>query len=625
MIGMTRIFDSAKASRHLWIILGLTLTLSSAPAALAADVQTAELTPGNLVLREANLPTVLSQTDIALYQRIFKLQDDDRWQEADRVLAQLHDKLLAGTVLAQRYRDSSYRTSYAELLHWLERYADEPDAKAIYSLALARHPKGAALPPKPAANTVLPAVSDESGIEPRVDDPLFVKQDKKTLLPAAARRAAALRKEIHGLAADAPRKAELLLAGNEAKDLIDTAARDQLRASIAEGYLAQGEAQQALALSAATETNAYQSLTNWNAGLAAWRLGQLDEARRRFQAVARSASQSSWVKSAAAFWAARVELRARRPENYAYWLRAAAENPRTFYGILARRLLGMSLAVSFDADRFTEFDAQLVAGTEAGRRILALLAVDQRELAAAEVTQLAANGSGTLLQSLAALADCANLPAVSLQLAAVLANADGRTHDIALYPVPRWQPLGGFTVDRALIFALMRQESQFLTDAKSQVGAAGLMQLMPATARSMAERAGVSLNSHNRKAERKALNDPETNLLLAQEYVQTLMRDSRIKGNLILFAVAYNHGPTATARWAAAQPALRDDPLLFLESVPWAESRVYAMRVLTNYWIYRLRLNQPTPALDALAAGHWPTYIAQDGTAVADNGRHAQD
>src|SRR5512146_2850696 len=187
MIGMTRIFDSPKASRHLWIILGLTLTLSGTRAAKAADMQTAELTPGNLVLREANLPTVLSQSDIALYQRIFKLQDDDRWQEADRAIAQLHDKLLVGTVLAQRYRDSGYRTSYAELLHWLEHYADAPDAKAIYALALARHPKGAPLPPKPSANTVLPAVSDESGIEPRVDDPLFVKQDKKTLLPAAAR------------------------------------------------------------------------------------------------------------------------------------------------------------------------------------------------------------------------------------------------------------------------------------------------------------------------------------------------------------------------------------------------------------------------------------------------------
>jgi len=625
MIGMTRIFDSTKASRHLWIILGLTLTLTAGPAAQAADMQTAELTPGNLVLREADLPTILPQADIALYQRIFALQDSNKWQEADRAIAQLSDKLLLGTVLAQRYRDSSYRPTYAELLHWLQHYADQPDAKAIYALALARHPKGVPLPPKPLANAVLAAASDESGIEPRADDPLFVKRDRKTLLPAAERRADALRKEIRSLAADEPHKAELLLASSDAKSLIDTAARDQLRAAIAEGYLAQGEAQQALTLSAATETNAFQSVSNWNAGLAAWRLGRLDEARNHFQAVARSTSQSTWVKSAAAFWAARVELRARRPENYAYWLRVAAENPRTFYGVLARRLLGMSQNVSFDADRFTEFDAQLVMGTEAGRRILALLAIGQRDLAAAEVTQLAANGSGTLLQSLAALADRANLPGVSLQLAAVLANSDGRTHDIALYPVPRWEPLGGYTVDRALIFALMRQESQFLTDARSQVGAAGLMQLMPATARSMAERAGVALNAHNRKAERKALNDPETNLLLAQEYVQMLLRDSRIKGNLILFAVAYNHGPTATARWAADQPALRDDPLLFLESVPWAESRVYAMRVLTNYWIYRMRLNQPTPELDALAAGHWPTYIAQDGTAVADNGRHAQD
>jgi peptidoglycan lytic transglycosylase len=625
MIGMGSIFDSRRASRSLWIILGLTLTLTNASTASAADVKTAELTPGNLVLREADLPRILSSADIARYQHIFALQQSNHWQDADREIAQLDDKLLVGAVLAQRYRDNSYRTSYAELLHWLQHYADEPDAKAMYTLALARHPKGAPLPPKPSAVPVLASASDDFGVEPRPDDPLLIKRDHKTLIPAAARRAASLRKEIRTLAADAPHKAELLLAGNEAKELIDTAARDQLRASIAEGYLAQGEAQQALTMSAATETDAYASVSNWNAGLAAWRLGRLDEARNRFQAVARSASQSGWVKSAAAFWAGRVELRARRPENYAYWLRVAAENPRTFYGMLARRLLGMSQNVSFDADRFTEFDAQLVMGTEAGRRILALLAVGERELAATEVSQLAAQGSTTLVQSLTALSDRANLPAVSLQLAAVLANADGRSHDIALYPVPRWQPIGGFTVDRALIFALMRQESQFLPEARSQAGATGLMQLMPATARSMAERTGVPLASHNRKAERQALKDPEFNLSLAQEYVHVLLKDSRIKRNLILFAVAYNHGPTASAPWFATQAEFRDDPLLFLESVPWAESRVFTMRVLTNYWIYRLRLNQATPALDALAAGHWPTYIAQDGTAVADNGRHAQD
>ena len=119
--------------------------------------------------------------------------------------------------------------------------------------------------------------------------------------------------------------------------------------------------------------------------------------------------------------------------------------------------------------------------------------------------------------------------------------------------------------------------------------------------------------------------DPEYNLLLAQEYVQLLLSDPRIKNNLILFAVAYNHGPTAMSRWQQAQSEDQSDPLLFLESVPWQQARVYTLRVLANYWIYRLRLNQPTPDLDALAAGHWPTYIAFDGKFVADAGRHAKN
>lgn len=624
MIEAGPIFDTRRASRGLWIILGFALTLPGATRSEAQDFRTAELTPGANVLREADLPRVLSDGDITRYQRIFSLQQSDKWQEADREIVRLSDKLLLGTVLGQRYRGNSYRAGYGELAQWLERYADLPDAKPIYAMALARHPKGSAMPPKPFASAVLTQATDDVGIEPQPAT-FLLKPERKPLVPAAARRAAALRQEISSLAATEPRKAELLLAGPEAKELIETASRDQLRAVIAEGYLAMGEAQQALTMSATTETVAYEPVANWNAGLAAWRLGRMDEARHRFQAVARSAGQSAWTKSAAAFWAARVELRAHRPENYAYWLRVAAENPRTFYGILARRLLGIDQSLSFDSDHFSEFDSQLVQGTEAGKRILGLLAVGERELAATELRQLAARGSQTMLQSLTSLADRANLPAVSLQLAAVLANSDGRSHDLALYPMPRWEPLGGFTVDRALMFALMRQESQFLPQARSHSGATGLMQLMPATARYVAERTGLSLKTASRKAQREALSDPEYNLMLAQEYVQELLRDSRIKGNLILFAVAYNHGPTASSRWQATRPEYRDDPLLFLESVPWQQARVYTLRVLTNYWIYRMRLNQPTQDLDALAGGHWPTYTAFDGRIVADAGRHAKN
>jgi len=625
MIEMETIFDTSRASRGLWIILGFALTLPGDSRAIAQELRTAELTPGTVLLREADLPRVLPQTDVARYEHIFSIQQLGHWQDADRDIARLGDKLLLGSVLAQRYRSNSYHASYSELAQWLEQYADQPDAKAIYALALNRHSKGAPLPPKPSAAPTLASSADDLSIEPHPTDLFFAKHERKPLLPTEAHRAAALRDEIRDLATDEPRKAELLLAGGEAKALIDTSMRDQLRATIAASYLARGAAQEALILSATTETAAYAPVADWNAGLAAWRLGRLDEARGRFQSVARSPGQSPWVKSAAAFWAARVELRAKRPQNYVYWLRIAAETPRTFYGILARRLLGIDQNLSFDPERFTEFDAQLVLGTEAGKRILGLLTVGEPDLAAAELRQLAAHGSQGLLQSLAVLADRANMPGVSLQLAAVLANTDGRNHDLALYPVPRWEPLGGYTVDRALMFALMRQESQFLPQARSHAGAAGLMQLMPATARSMAERTGISLKTESHKAQREALNDPEYNLMLAQEYVQMLLTDSRIKGNLILFAVAYNHGPTAMAHWQATQSEADNDPLLFLESVPWQQSRVYTLRVLTNYWIYRMRLNQPTPDLDALAAGQWPTYIAFDGKLVADAGRHAQN
>jgi soluble lytic murein transglycosylase-like protein len=175
----------------------------------------------------------------------------------------------------------------------------------------------------------------------------------------------------------------------------------------------------------------------------------------------------------------------------------------------------------------------------------------------------------------------------------------------------------------------MRQESGFAPNARNHSGAAGLMQLMPATARSMAARTGEPL-AKGRKNTGNALSDPGYNLMLAQEYVRMLLQDGNIKNNLILFAAAYNRGPAGVAKWQNDRPEYAKDPLLFLESIPSQQSRVFVLRVMTNYWGYRQRLSQPTPDLDALAAGKWPTYTAFDGTAVAKAGaekanRHAQN
>jgi soluble lytic murein transglycosylase-like protein len=138
----------------------------------------------------------------------------------------------------------------------------------------------------------------------------------------------------------------------------------------------------------------------------------------------------------------------------------------------------------------------------------------------------------------------------------------------------------------------------------------------------MAGRTGLPLPAASQRHEKAALVDPELNLTLAQEYVAMLLKDERIGGNLLLAACAYNAGLGPTLRWEAAEPEFKKDPLLFLESIPSRQARVFTARVLTNYWIYRLRLGQSTRDLDALAAGHWPTYTALDN-APEPGVRHA--
>jgi soluble lytic murein transglycosylase-like protein len=559
--------------------------------------------------READLPSVLSSPDAAHYARIFALQVDRSWAAADREIASLQDTILVGAVLADRYLSPRYHATYPELAAWLAAHADEPDAKAIYALAVKRHTAGAPEPEKPVV-AVAPRPRDDLEGGPR---PLALPAEKP--VPHST-HGAALASQIRSEAAADPHRAEALLVAAEAKKSLDAPTSASLRATIAEAYLAAGEAQEAFAISNNAKDPAFAPIAHWTAGLAAWRLGRMAEAQKHFEALARSPGQTGWTKSAAAFWAARVALRGQRPEHVAYWLGIAAEHPRTFYGLIARRILGVNAYLNFEAEPFTEFDARIVASIDAGRRALALIAVGQRPRAEIELRALALRASPTLLQSLAAVADRANLPSLSLQLAGGLASSDGRNHDRALFPVPRWTPHGGFTVDRALLFALMRQESLFAPHVESSAGALGLMQLMPATARSMAARTGEGV------VERSDLADPELNLTLAQEYVQTLLSSERIKGNLLLFAVAYNWGPTASLRWQAKWPEFLEDPLLFLESVPSQEARTFAHRVLTNYWIYRERLAQPQPDLDALAAGNWPTYTALD-TSSEQDGRHA--
>ncbi|MDE2513321.1 MAG: hypothetical protein KGL22_04390, partial [Alphaproteobacteria bacterium] len=130
----------------------------------------------------------------------------------------------------------------------------------------------------------------------------------------------------------------------------------------------------------------------WQAGLTAWRAGRLDEARKAFSTLATTPAQSPWTTSAAAFWTARVELRSHHPANVARWLGLAANHPHTFYGLLARRLLGVDTSFNFADAPFTGLDAGIMANQPAGRRALAELQIGDPNGAAAELRLMAARG-----------------------------------------------------------------------------------------------------------------------------------------------------------------------------------------------------------------------------------------
>jgi soluble lytic murein transglycosylase-like protein len=265
-------------------------------------------------------------------------------------------------------------------------------------------------------------------------------------------------------------------------------------------------------------------------------------------------------------------------------------------------------------------DPSLVAlrRSPAGVRALALFQIDEARRAERELRTVLNTRNAEIGRAVVALAEAQNLPALALNAGAMLINVDGAAVHAALYPIPPWAPERGFVVDRALVYAFMRQESRFKVNATSRVGARGLMQLMPATAGFVAKR-------RFKGSSRSDLYDPELNIALGQKYIVHLLNHDLVEGDVLRAAAAYNGGPGNLNKWLkqATRTKVRD-PLMFIELIPARETRVFVERVVSNLWIYQMRLGQETPTLDALAAGERPIYKSLDVAArpVANDVRH---
>ncbi len=544
-------------------------------------------------------PEILSGTDRERYLKIFTVQRKGDWKQADKLIAQLSDTRLMGYVLFDRYLHAQYRTSYAELRAWMAEYSDLPDSGRIYKLALRKKTSKAAAPNRPQVRkfrqpTHVSYDKDDG------DVPVFSEQ--------FARVDATVRKIVREQKA---RDALTYLNQTTIRRSLSDVEYDKVRERVATSYFVENDNENAYltADDIARRHGREVPLADWYAGLAAWRLERFDDAARHFERLARANNVSDWSRAAGGFWAARAYLANRTPERVAEMLEIASGTGATFYGLLATRQLGGEPRFNWIEPKLDRAGFEALIRDQSVARAVALVQVGRRDMAEQELMRAHGWLDPANDEALIALAASFKLPAVELQAASAANLPQARmingaiTLNAGLYPVPGYKPQNGFRVDRALFYAVMRQESKFRPDAMSGAGARGLMQIMPATASIIAQ--DRSLASSNKDK----LLDPSYNLTLAQNYIETLMASGEPRGNLFMLTTAYNGGPGNLSRWLD-QINFKGDPFLFIESIPAPETRGYIERVVMNFWIYRSRLGQPSPSLDVSASGDWPIYDA---------------
>jgi soluble lytic murein transglycosylase-like protein len=357
---------------------------------------------------------------------------------------------------------------------------------------------------------------------------------------------------------------------------------------------------------AQTGMGEWAAQADWVAGLAAWRMKDCAAADTAFASVARRAGDTD-LRAAGLYWASRAAIACVRPDLVQSRLQGAAQFGETFYGQLARQALGIAAPLTA-GERATAEDWQTLGRRPNVRVAAALVEIGEGELAEAVIRQQAKIGPTGEFAALTRLAGRLNLPSTQLWLSHN-APAGSQPAVASRYPTPSWTPDGGWRVDKELVYAHTLQESRFRIAVVSPAGAYGLMQIMPAAATDIARARGSA------PIDRVALTRPSTNIEVGQSYLERL-RDQPVTGGLLPKVIAaYNAGSLPVALWNAR---MKDggDPLLYIESIPYWETRGYVMTVLRNYWMYEAQAGKTSSSRAALAQGLWPKFPGKGSAAV---------
>jgi soluble lytic murein transglycosylase-like protein len=570
-----------KAHRTKWLAIALAASpISAAVAHNSEEIRTA--------LPAQTAPNVLTAKEKALFTAIYDAIRLEKWDDAARLIDAAPQGPMSAMARAELYlAPNSPKVEAAQLQALLETAPYLPQAEQLGIMARKRGAE--ALPNRPGIRRLswlggapkrdLPTNNARDDI--RAELQIFIKNDQSLA-------------------------AEQFLETKAAE--LSPEALTELRYRVAWSYYIENDDASAkrVATQAQMAGGDWGTQAAWVRGLAAWRLREYALAFEAFEHVSRLATNDD-LRAAGLFWSARAAMVLKQPQHFQPMMQRAAQLPETFYGILASETLGMEPIVG-RATKTPKLDWLSLKDQQNAALAVALTEIGQSKLADAALRHQARIGDARQHANLAQLAGALNLASTQFWLGHY-GPARGQGNTMARYPMPNWQPSGGWRVTPTLVYAHALQESNFRTDVISPAGARGLMQVRPGTAQDMARARGVSFTASE-------LDRPSVNLEYGQSYLEKL-RDMPATGGLLPKVIAaYNAGPSPLTRWNSE---IRDngDPLLFIESIPFWETRGYVSIILRNYWIYEMREKKASGSLKGLAQYMWPKFPDASGNVTA--------
>jgi soluble lytic murein transglycosylase len=560
-------------------------SLISLPILLSQNAQaTTSETARNMIV--SSVPNVLSGKEKQQFSEIYTAIQNGQWSEADRLISAAPQGPMAAMARAELYlAPGSPRVEASQLRALLKQASYLPKAEQLERLAINRG-------------------ADDLPSRPGTQQFSYLGSAPKRDLPLGASDADALRSQIQlFIRNDDPASAERLVEANAGT--LSTSGLTELRYRVAWSYYIENQDSNARRLADLARAGGgdWGVQAHWAYALSSWRLKDYSAAFDGFDHVSKFAGNDD-LRAAGLFWSARAAMAAKNPSQIQSRLQSAAQLPETFYGILASEALGMEPLARKQA-RATQLDWNTLKKEENVQIAIGLNQIGQDKLADESIRFQARIGDSRNHGNLAQLAGALNMPSTQLWLSHY-GPANGDSDALARYPTPSWTPSGGWRVDPSLVFAHTLQESAFRTGVISPAGARGLMQVLPGTAGGIASGRGLSMNASD-------LDKPSVNLEYGQSYLEKL-RDMPVTGGLLPKVIAaYNAGPSPVARW---NTEIHDngDPLLFVESIPYWETRGYVGTILRNYWIYEMRSGKNGGSMAGMAQYLWPKFPGTSGS-----------